>query len=99
TIFAWLRKLTGHKHIWLRATGSTMFSQMIDSFLVIGIAFFVFGNWSLNQVFSVGTVNYLYKGIIAILTTPLIYIAHYLIDRYLGKENAIRMTEEAASGS
>lgn len=97
TIFAWLRKKTGPKHIWLRATGSTMFSQMIDSFLVIGIAFFVFGNWSLNQVFSVGTVNYLYKGIIAILTTPIIYLAHYLIDNYLGNENAVKMTEEAAS--
>lgn len=97
TIFSWLRKRTGAKHIWLRATGSTMFSQMIDSFLVICIAFFIFGNWSLNQVFSVGTVNYIYKGIIAILTTPIIYLAHYLIDRYLGKENAEKMVEEAAS--
>lgn len=97
SVFSWLRKKTGGKHIWLRATGSTLFSQLVDSFLVIGIAFFVFGNWALNQVLAVGTVNYLYKGIIAILTTPIIYGAHYCIDRYLGVENAQVMTEQAAN--
>lgn len=96
SVFSWLRKKTGSKYIWLRATGSTLLSQLVDSFVVIGIAFYVFGNWDLNQVFSVGTINYLYKGIIAILITPLLYVAHYFIDRYLGKENAERMIEEAA---
>ncbi len=99
TVFTWLRKLTGGKYIWLRATGSTMFSQLIDSFLVIGIAFYVFGDWSLQQVFSVSTVNYFYKGSVAILLTPLLYIAHYLIDGYLGKENAERMIKEAEESS
>lgn len=96
SVFSWLRKRTGNKHIWLRATGSTLFSQLVDSFLVIGIAFYVFGNWDLNQVFAVGTVNYLYKGIVAILITPVLYLAHYLIDSYLGKENAEKLIEEAA---
>jgi queuosine precursor transporter len=96
SVFSWLRARTGPRYIWLRATGSTMFSQLVDSFVVIGIAFYVFGNWSVQQVFSVGTVNYLYKGAIAILSTPLLYLAHYVIDRYLGKENAEKLTEEAA---
>lgn len=96
SVFSWLRKRTGHKHIWLRATGSTLFSQLVDSFLVIGIAFYVFGNWDLNQVFAVGTVNYIYKGMVAILITPVLYLAHYLIDNYLGKENAEKLIEEAA---
>ncbi|WP_247234791.1 queuosine precursor transporter [Telluribacter sp. SYSU D00476] len=96
SVFSWLRKRTGPKHIWLRATGSTLFSQLIDSFVVLGIAFYVFGNWSMQQVLSVGVVNYLYKGVIAILATPLLYLAHYVIDNYLGKENAEKLAEEAA---
>lgn len=96
SVFSWLRRRTGPKHIWLRATGSTLFSQLIDSFLVLGIAFYVFGNWSMQQVLSVGVVNYIYKGVVAILATPLLYLAHYVIDRYLGKENAEKLAEEAA---
>ncbi|WP_109673543.1 queuosine precursor transporter [Dyadobacter jejuensis] len=96
-VFAWLRKRTGSRFIWLRATGSTLFSQLVDSFVVIGIAFYVFGNWDLGLVFSVGSINYLYKGLVAILMTPLLYVAHYFIDAYLGKEYAEQLMEEAAS--
>lgn len=95
-VFSWLRRRTGSKFIWLRATGSTMFSQLVDSFVVITIAFYVFGNWSLNQVFSVGSINYLYKGLVAILLTPLLYAAHYFIDKYLGKEYAEELSHKAA---
>jgi uncharacterized integral membrane protein (TIGR00697 family) len=97
SVFSWLRKKTGDRHIWLRATGSTMFSQLVDSFLVIGIAFYVFGNWDLKQVFSVGSINYLYKGMIAILLTPVLYIAHYFIDRYLGKAYSEELMHKAAN--
>jgi uncharacterized integral membrane protein (TIGR00697 family) len=97
SVFSWLRKKTGDRHIWLRATGSTMFSQLIDSFLVIGIAFYIFGNWDLKQVFSVGSINYLYKGMIAILLTPVLYIAHYFIDRYLGKAYSEELMHKAAN--
>lgn len=98
-VFHKLRKLTGSKLIWLRATGSTLVSQLIDSFVVLFIAFFIFGNWSVEQVISVGLINYLYKFFIAIALTPLIYLAHYLIDLYLGKEDAEQLAEEAASKS
>ncbi|MCG8310957.1 MAG: queuosine precursor transporter [Cytophagales bacterium] len=94
-IFQRLRHLTGKKMIWLRATGSTLVSQLIDSFVVLGIAFYVFGNWSILQIISVGTINYIYKFIVAILLTPLLYVAHYFIDNYLGKETADKMAEEA----
>ena len=96
SVFAWLRRRTGSKYIWLRATGSTMFSQLVDSFVVLTIAFYVFGNWDLKQIFSVGSINYLYKGTIAILLTPVLYVAHYFIDRYLGKEYAEELTHHAA---
>lgn len=94
-VFQKLRAVTGEKMIWLRATGSTFVSQFIDSFVVLGIAFYVFGNWDLSQIIAVGIMNYVYKITVAIVLTPLLYIAHAVIDRYLGKELAEEMTEEA----
>ena len=82
-IFHSLKKVTGNKKIWLRATGSTIVSQLIDSFVVIYVAFYIFGNWTAAQCFSVALNGYLYKFVVAILLTPLLYVAHYLIDRYL----------------
>ncbi|GHB24017.1 queuosine precursor transporter [Mongoliitalea lutea] len=96
-VFQKLRKITGAKMIWLRATGSTLVSQFIDSFVVLGIAFYIFGNWSWAQVVSVGIINYIYKFGVAILLTPLLYLGHHLIDQYLGKEVAQQMTQEASS--
>ncbi|MCS6834145.1 MAG: queuosine precursor transporter, partial [Flammeovirgaceae bacterium] len=77
SIFQWLRKFTGSQRIWLRATGSTLLSQLVDSFVVIFIAFYVFGNWTISYIFSVGIVNYLYKFFVAILLTPILYVAHF----------------------
>lgn len=102
-VFQKLRKITGSKMIWLRATGSTLVSQFIDSFVVLGIAFYLLApaesRWSIPQLLSVGMINYIYKFGIAIALTPLIYLAHYLIDRYLGMEASIELQEEAAAGS
>ncbi|MGY6557911.1 MAG: queuosine precursor transporter [Nitritalea sp.] len=95
-VFQKLRKFTGSKMIWLRATGSTLVSQFIDSFVVLVIAFYIFGNWSWAQVASVGIINYIYKFGVAVMLTPLLYLGHYLIDRYLGKDVAERMTAEAS---
>ena len=86
-IFERIKAKTGGKMIWLRATGSTLISQLIDSFLVIGVAFYLFGNWSLAQWFNVSLNNYLYKFFVAILFTPVLYVAHYYIEAYLNKED------------
>lgn len=96
-VFQKLRKITGPRMIWLRATGSTLVSQLVDSFLVLGIAFYIFGNWTLQQIIAVGIVNYIYKFTVAIVLTPLLYVGHELINNYLGKEFSQKMTEEAAS--
>ena len=102
-VFQKLRKITGSKMIWLRATGSTLVSQLIDSFVVLFIAFYFLApegsRWSFAQVTSVGIINYIYKFTVAIALTPLIYLAHYLIDRYLGKELSEELMEEAAESS
>lgn len=90
-VFRGLRRMTGEKKVWLRATGSTLISQLIDSFVVLFLAFYFLApeesRWSVAQVSSVGTINYIYKFAIAILLTPVIYLAHFLIDRYLGNES------------
>lgn len=97
TVFQALRRITGSRLIWLRATGSTLISQLVDSFVVLYVAFYVFGNWSFQQVLQVANTNYWYKFAAAILLTPLLYVAHYLIDRYLGAEVTTELQEEAAA--
>lgn len=96
-VFQRLRKITGKGNIWLRATGSTLVSQLIDSFVVLIVAFYILGPWSLEQVAAVGLTNYIYKFLIAIGLTPLLYVAHWLIDNYLGKELSDQMTKSAAA--
>ena len=94
-VFHRIKKATGEKKIWLRATGSTLVSQFIDSYVVLVIAFYVGADWDLVRVLAIGTVNYLYKFILAILLTPFIYLGHFFIDRYLGKKLAAEMKLEA----
>ncbi|RLD19495.1 MAG: VUT family protein [Bacteroidetes bacterium] len=100
-IFQKLRKITGSKMIWLRATGSTLISQLIDSFVVLYIAFYIFGNpsWTIKMVIAVGIINYTYKFVVAIVLTPLLYLGHNIIDNYLGKDVAENMATEAAEKS
>ncbi len=87
-IFHRLRKITGEKKLWLRATGSTFISQFIDSYVVLYVAFVLNPNenWSTELFIAIGSVNYAYKFVVAVILTPVIYLAHYIIDQYLGKE-------------
>ena len=82
--FIYIKTFTGHKRLWLRATGSTIISQLFDSFVILFIAFYVLGNWSFKDVLSVGIVQYIYKVLLAIAFTPLIYVIHFFVDKYLG---------------
>ncbi|MDX5321313.1 MAG: queuosine precursor transporter, partial [Bacteroidota bacterium] len=99
-VFHALKKRTGEKRIWLRATGSTLVSQLIDSFVVLFIAFYIGklntpDQWPLTFVLSVCVVNYIYKATMALILTPVLYLAHYAIDRYLGTELSEEMRKEA----
>jgi hypothetical protein len=96
-LFHRIRRVTGKRYVWARATGSTLISQLVDSFIVLYIAF-VLGpqQWSMELFLAVGTVNYLYKFVVAIALTPLIYLGRYLIERYLGPELSRALTERAA---
>ncbi len=84
SLFHWLRRKTQGRHLWLRATGSTFGSQFLDTFLVLLIAFYG-PTFPIGAVVAVTLFNYAYKFVIAVLITPLIYVGHALIDRYLGR--------------
>lgn len=96
-IFHSIKKVTGERALWLRSTGSTLVSQLIDSFVVIFIAFYLNPqyHWSWQMVAAIGLVNYTYKFLVAILMTPILYLVHGIIDRYLGKDLAHEMIEAA----
>jgi queuosine precursor transporter len=91
TVFHRIKKVTGEKWIWLRATGSTLVSQLVDSFIVLFIAFRIGNNWSLKLVIAICLVNYLYKFTMAIVLTPLLYFLEKKIEKYVGKEKAKEM--------
>lgn len=83
SIFWFLRNKTGKKMIWLRSTGSTLISQLIDSFIVSGIAFWLTGKITTSQYLNMSITGYSFKLILAIALTPLIYLGHHLIEKYL----------------
>jgi hypothetical protein len=94
-VFHKLKRITGNRAIWVRATGSTLVSQLIDSFVVLFIAFYLSGRFDLATVFAIGVVNYIYKFVLAVVMTPLIYVAHWGIEKYLGKERAEKLAASA----
>lgn len=85
TIFHFFKNKTGGKMIWLRSTGSTVISQLFDSFIVLGIAFWMTGKISTDDYIASAFTGYFVKLIIAILLTPLIYLGHYVIKKYLSE--------------
>lgn len=91
TVFHKIKKYTGEKKVWLRATGSTLISQLVDSFIVLFIAFKLGKGWSWQLVLAICVVNYAYKFTMAILLTPLIYFVEHRIDIYFGKDKARQM--------
>jgi len=85
-VFVVLKKRTGERLLWLRAVGSTIFSQLVDTFVINGIAFGLSGKLTSGQVVELSVTNYGYKFLIAVATVPVIYAGHGLMDRYLRGE-------------
>ena len=102
-VFHRIKKITGEKKVWLRATGSTLVSQLVDSFIVLFIAFYLgrhIGDdqgepWTLHQIAVTGTGNYIYKFVMAVILTPVIYLLHNWIEKYLGKDLSGQMKKAA----
>jgi len=95
TVFHKIKKHTGEKKVWLRATGSTIVSQLVDSFIVLFIAFKIGRGWSWQLVLGICLVNYIYKFSMAIILTPVIYFVEKRIEKYFGAETTHRMKQAA----
>lgn len=87
-IFAAVRERTGNRFLWLRATGSTVVSQLIDTFLVGFIAFVIPQKLLFSEFLRLSAGNYGFKLLVAVAITPLIYLGHGLIDAYLAGEDS-----------
>jgi uncharacterized integral membrane protein (TIGR00697 family) len=93
TIFHKIKRATGDKHLWLRATGSTLVSQLVDSYVVLFIAFGGIFSWQL--ILAVGIMNYTYKFTMALVLTPVIYLVEKRIEKYVGHDVAKKMKRAA----
>ena len=95
-VFHQIKKRTGERWLWLRAVGSTFISQFIDSFVVLYIAF-VLGpaHWGMDLFFNIGTVNFIYKVLMAVAMIPVLYLVHEGIDWYLGESLADELKKSA----
>lgn len=83
TLFQLFKRKTGDRMIWLRSTGSTVISQLFDSFIVSGIAFWMTGKVSTEDYINMASTGYAFKLMLAVALTPLIYLGHYVIKKYL----------------
>ena len=86
SMFRYFKKRTGERKIWLRTTGSTVISQLFDSFIVLGIAFWLPGKINAETFVSSALTGYTFKLIVAVLLTPLIYLGHHFIKKYLTED-------------
>jgi uncharacterized integral membrane protein (TIGR00697 family) len=101
SVFWLIRRQTGHRFLWLRATGSTLVSQLIDTFVVqfVGLHLpYRLGQQGIDFPTFVNSASsgYLFKVVIALGVTPLLYFAHGLIDAYLGEAAAEAQVERVA---
>lgn len=92
SVFYALRRITGHRFLWVRATGSTVFSQAIDT-LVVNFVLLA-GTKPLAFILTTARNSYLVKLVIAIALTPLIYAGHGLLRRHFG----VKEEEEPVAG-
>lgn len=107
-VFWLVRSKTKGKMLWLRATGSTAVSQLIDTFVIMGIAFYIPSFFELvpperrinfDQYILTSASNYSYKLIIAMALTPFIYLGHSVIDKILGDRESNDLMDKAAKES
>ncbi|UJR80853.1 queuosine precursor transporter [Sandaracinus amylolyticus] len=93
--FHFVKGVTESKHLWLRAIGSTALSQVVDTFVVTFGC--LLGLRSTSDILVIFGTSYLYKIVVAVLLTPLVYVAHDLITRRMGIEPAPHDERELAA--
>lgn len=99
--FTWLRHKTGGKWLWLRSQGSTLVSQVVDTLVVIFVAFWALPalagqpHMSAGQAWTISLTNYVYKFALAVVITPGLYVVHGAVEKWLGHAEAERLAHEA----
>lgn len=89
-LFGVFKRFTGGRHVWFRATGSTVVSQLFDSFLVTFFFFYVAqvltGGQAASADFILRTAltGYVLKFVIAVSLTPMIYLGRWMLSRWFG---------------
>jgi uncharacterized integral membrane protein (TIGR00697 family) len=87
-VFHFWKDLTESRHLWLRSTGSTIFSQAIDTITINVIFGRVTAGWTWGFIGAKVGREYIIKFIVAVALTPAIYALHEAIVRGLGIEPA-----------
>lgn len=88
-LFGLLKRATAGRWVWLRATGSTVVSQAIDSFLVTFILF-----WGVSTaggeipgvpaLLRIAATGYILKFALSLGMTPLVYLGRWFMRARLG---------------
>lgn len=89
-LFHFWKRLTKGRHLWLRNNASTMFSQLVDTSMVITLLCITGGiEWALWVDLVLN--GWIFKMMIAFLDTPLFYLANYGLRRmmHLGRYEEI----------
>jgi hypothetical protein len=93
TVFRAVRRRTGGRHLWLRATGSTVVSQLVDTFIVGFVGLYLpsaLGKsraavpFTFDDFLNTSISGYAFKAAVAVAITPLLYALHGAIHLYLG---------------
>ena len=80
-IYHFWKNLTKGKHLWLRNNFSTFASQFIDTFTVVGLLC-VFGVLPWNAFLGLLTSGVVFKILVALIDTPLLYLGVNWIRSY-----------------
>jgi queuosine precursor transporter len=81
-VFNLLKRKTNNRLLWLRATGSTVVSQLIDTVVVQYIAWT--GVLPQGVILQIILTSYVVKLLVAVGLTPVIYLGHAFVERKLG---------------
>ena len=82
-IFHFLKNLTNGKKLWLRNNISTICSQLVDTIIVNTIFLYLGLNLEWSTIIEIIIASYIFKVLIAMLDTPLVYIGVKYIRRYV----------------
>ena len=77
--FSVLKRMARGRYIWLRATGSTVISQLVDTIIVQFIDFG--GILPTRDIWAVALNSYVLKFVLAVGMTPVIYLGHSVVER------------------